>query len=234
MALRSLEELNSEFLDKKPSQKVSPVLPAGKTSIPAKKKRRVLTIVVNSLFYAALIVTFMMVVVFSTEKWMQNSMLGYSFFSVQSGSMEYEIMQGSLIAVEKTDPQSLSVGDNITFSRSQGETVTHKIIEIHESYCSDGSRGFTTKGINNIRPDAEVVGAADVIGLVAFSIPYLGFALSFIASKPWFPFLLLGAVAMAAATVRTFFTDKNKEKRPCSGSMSSTNCGHRKREKELL
>lgn len=94
---------------------------------------------------------------------------------VQSGSMEPNIMTGSLVMVQPRD--EYRVGDVITFnSRSAKVPTTHRIVD---SYVEDGRTMFITKGDANEEADAEPVARGEVKGLVQFAVPRLGYILEF-------------------------------------------------------
>jgi len=214
MALKSLRELNHEFMDEKPanwrSDKSTPAKPKIKEE---EKIHRVLSTVASALFYLGLIIIFLLAVVIRAESGNRDNLFGFSFFTVLSGSMQDELPKGSLIVVRETDPQSLKVGDNITFMHGTNTAITHKITQIQENHYGDGIRGFTTKGTNNMFPDPEIVSAADIIGAVTFSIPLLGSILAFIANKPVTVFLVLGAIIAVAAIARKFLVERTRRKR---------------------
>ena len=99
---------------------------------------------------------------------------GFSVMTVLTRSMQSELPQHSLIVTRKVDPQSLQVGDDITFLIPNNSTVTHRIIEIFEDYQNSGIRGFQTQGVENINPDTEVVLAHNIVGRVIFHNLTLG------------------------------------------------------------
>lgn len=112
-------------------------------------------------------------------------MLGYETMSVVSGSMEPGIPVGSIVYTNtKTDTADLQKGDIITYKIGEGTRVTHRIDSIEET------GKFITKGDANNTVDAEPVDAAQIVGKVALSIPYLGY-LSIYAKTP------LGIAAVA-------------------------------------
>ncbi len=109
-------------------------------------------------------------------------LIGFDTYVVLSGSMEPAHKTGSLIYARDTDPQTLEVGDVITFQLADSETiVTHRVIDI-----TNGTAGkeFTTKGDANAEADSQPVPAGSVIGKVAFSIPYMGYVANYIQNPP--------------------------------------------------
>ena len=112
-----------------------------------------------------------------------SRLLGYRVFTVLSGSMEPVYSAGDLIYVKEVDPDTVQVGDVITFVMNERLTVaTHKVIEIKEG--EDGIRYFRTKGEANEHPDADPVHENNLIGVPQFSIPWLGYVSQFVQNPP--------------------------------------------------
>lgn len=108
-------------------------------------------------------------------------LIGLKSFTVLSGSMEPTYHTGSVIYVKSDDVDALEVGQPITFYLSGKTVATHRIIEVVQE---DGSVRYRTKGDANDIADGSLVDPEDIIGTPVFSIPYLGYALSYIQSPP--------------------------------------------------
>src|SRR5438105_3693161 len=77
--------------------------------------------------------------------------VGYQTTVIDGGSMEPTIHQGALVISRPVPPDSLNVGDVITYRRPDAQaSVTHRIVAEHDG---DGKRSFTMKGDNNGSPD---------------------------------------------------------------------------------
>lgn len=104
------------------------------------------------------------------------SVLGFSVFQVQSGSMEPEIPVGGIVIVHKQKPSSLKVGDIISFYSNDmtisGEINTHRIVEIKDS--DSGEKIFRTKGDANDAVDTAAVFEVDIIGKVILNVGMVG------------------------------------------------------------
>lgn len=104
------------------------------------------------------------------------SVLGFSVFQVQTGSMEPEIPIGGIVVVHKTNPSSLKVGDIISFysndTKISGKINTHRIIEIKDS--DSGEKIFYTKGDANDSADTAAVFEMDLIGKVVVNFGTVG------------------------------------------------------------
>jgi signal peptidase len=112
------------------------------------------------------------------------AVFGYSIFSVETPSMEPELMTGDLVFVKLVDPHSLEVDDIITFRRPDKPEIiiTHRIVSIDTS--TDVWK-FTTLGDNNhgLINDWEInFSQTFVIGEVTGKSAWLGQAYSGIIS----------------------------------------------------
>jgi len=103
---------------------------------------------------------------------------GYQMYIVLSGSMSPEFDTGSLAFVREMEPEQLVVGDIITFrSPNNPESLTtHRIVEIQRD---DGLRFITRGDANNVN-DPSPVPAENVVGMVTFTVPYVGYLLNFV------------------------------------------------------
>lgn len=105
--------------------------------------------------------------------------LGYTPYAVLSGSMTPKYKIGDLVYSKEVDFEDIEVGDVITFVADSNLTVvTHRITEIDEE-----NRTFTTKGDANSTEDAGQVAYENVLGVVKFSIPKLGYVSNYISTK---------------------------------------------------
>lgn len=103
-------------------------------------------------------------------------------FIVISGSMEPNIPVGSITFVESdVSVENIEEGDVITFTKGRNtRTTTHRVYEKHVSTVDDEtSISFTTKGDANENPDVDRVYRNDVVGKLMFSIPLIGYVISF-------------------------------------------------------
>ena len=91
--------------------------------------------------------------------------------------MEPALPVGSVIYVEKVQPDEIREGDIITFRR-EDVTVTHRVVE---NRLVEGE--FITKGDANEEADMQAVPYASLIGRVKRHIPVLGKFLTIYASR---------------------------------------------------
>lgn len=124
---------------------------------------------------------------------------GFTVHPILSGSMEPAIMTGSLVLVKDVPIETLQKGDVIAFrpaDRSIG--IAHRIIDLKD----DGKQySITTKGDNNSAKDSQpyVANKGSDIGKLYFSMPFLGYVMTFLKTKSGILFLsALFALAFAA------------------------------------
>lgn len=105
--------------------------------------------------------------------------LGFRMYHVLSGSMEPEIPVGSLLYVREGQPEEVEAEDIIAFYSSveDGGIITHRVVENNVV-----SGLFHTKGDANEAEDPMPVDYDNYIGSVAFSLPYMGKALTVMTS----------------------------------------------------
>lgn len=109
------------------------------------------------------------------------SLFGNRQFVVESGSMEPKIKTGSVV-VDQTGPD-YKVGDVITFRvAGSKDTITHRIVGIKPD--NQGAIFYQVKGDANAAPDTNLVAKDNVVGKVAFSIPYIGYLINYIKTPP--------------------------------------------------
>ena len=103
-----------------------------------------------------------------------NSIMGYRFFIVATGSMKGVYDVNDVIAVQDCEVKNLKVGDDIAYmgSRSglEGKIIVHRIIRIDDA--ADGSHILTTKGVNSAVED-PTINDSQVLGCVQGKIPVI-------------------------------------------------------------
>ncbi|TCK64331.1 signal peptidase I [Curtobacterium sp. PhB136] len=117
---------------------------------------------------------------------------GSTPLTVLTQSMEPTLPPGTLIVVRPTPIADIHVGDVVTYQIVSGQpaVISHRVVSIASS--SDGSRTFVLKGDNNAAPDAQPVTAAQVRGVVWYSVPEVGYVNQLVnGSRSW----LIPAVA---------------------------------------
>ena len=111
---------------------------------------------------------------------MGSRLLGYRVFNIVSGSMEPKYSVGDLIYVKEVAPESVQVGDDITFVLNEDLVVaTHQVVRIDAE-----KKHFYTKGLANDVEDGAPVHFNNLMGVPQFSLPKLGYVSDFIQNPP--------------------------------------------------
>lgn len=146
------------------------------------------------------------------------SIAGYSVFTVLTGSMESEIPKGSLVIAKTVEPETLQIGDDITYMSGPTSTITHRIIGITEKYLDTNERAFQTQGVMNANPDKNPVPAANVVGKVVYHNEVLGQIATFASNNwPFLIFILIVSIALFTILKRILRDDKfDKKDKPAT------------------
>lgn len=141
--------------------------------------------------------------------------VGYTPYTILSGSMEPTYHVGSLIYVKKIDPASLEVGDPITFALDENAIATHRIVEIVPDEEDASVLRFRTKGDANETVDGSLVHYKNVIGKPVFTVPYLGYVADYIQHPPgMYTAIAAGVILLLLVFIPDLFDDdKDKKKK---------------------
>ena len=135
-------------------------------------------------------------------------LLGYQVYNVISGSMEPTYSVGDLIYVKSVDPDSVRIGDPITFVLNEDLVVaTHRVVGIDAE-----AREFTTKGDANEHADIAPVHFNNLIGIPKFSIPLLGYVSDYVQNPPGTYVAIGFCVVLLAAVFLPDLLFKEEEK----------------------
>lgn len=124
-----------------------------------------------------------------------TSVLGFSAMRVLTTSMGEDLPQGSLIITHEVPPETLEVGDDVTYLAGGNTPITHRIVDVLENYAGSGQRAFITQGTANPSPDSLTVPSQNIVGKVVFHSLVLGQLLAFIRAY-WLWILLLLALSI--------------------------------------
>lgn len=109
-----------------------------------------------------------------------SGIFGYQVLRVSSGSMEPELSVGDVILSKKTLPETLEIGDIITYNGTKGDyagkLITHRIEK--GPYEKNGTDCFITKGTANDWEDPEIT-SDQIVGKMQCKIPFIGIIYSF-------------------------------------------------------
>lgn len=141
---------------------------------------------------------------------MGSRLMGMQVFNVVSGSMEPTYSVGDLLYVKTVDPDSVKIGDPITFVLNEDLVVaTHRVVAIDSH-----SRQFYTKGDANETADAAPVHFNNLVGVPVFAIPLLGYVSAYIQSPPgMYVAIAFGALLLAGVFLPDLLAKKPKEEK---------------------
>lgn len=188
-----------------------PEIPKHLAQKKSRRKSKGLKIAGSVAFYSTLVLLVIAsLFIRTTGSGAPRSLAGFTGMVVLTESMQSEIPKGSLVIIKQVNPNTLQIGDDITYLANQTTTVTHRIVGIIEQYENTGQRAFQTQGVMNAQPDKLPVPAANVVGKVIFHSELLGQAASFIGA--YWPFLLFVLVVVAGLTIvlKRIYTDSKK------------------------
>ena len=131
------------------------------------------SIFANLLFYFTLVGVIISILLFAGGMLGNRTIGGIRLVNMTTPSMAGVYPTESLLIVREVPTDELRIGDDITFLKSSVESMTHRIVEVHEDEEARGGRTFITKGVHDSEAEEEVA-AAHVLGKVSNSIPQLG------------------------------------------------------------
>ena len=114
------------------------------------------------------------------------NLAGFTPMTVLTDSMSPTFNHGDMIIIKKCDPNTLEVGDIVTFHtiiQNEYALNTHRIIEINGDV---GMRTFITKGDNNEIADQRSIAGGDIVGKYTGRLPYVGYVMQFLSSSVGF------------------------------------------------
>ena len=159
---------------------------------------------------------------------MGSRIMGYRVYTVITGSMEPELSVGDLLYVKPVDPSTVKVGDDITFVLNEDLVVaTHRVVQIdaEKSY-------FYTKGLANETVDAPVH-FKNLLGVVQFSIPKLGYVSDFIQNPPGMYITIAAGAVLIILVFLPDFLPKKREEEKASEEMSAARDENARLKEEL-
>ncbi len=122
--------------------------------------------------------------------------LGFEVFAVRGGSMMPAIPVGAAIVAVRTAPEEIRVGDIVTIRADNGVAVTHRVVEID---ASEADVWLRTKGDANATPDAAPIPITSVVGVVAMTLPVLGYLIAMLTTLAGVLSVLAYALALLLA-----------------------------------
>lgn len=107
-----------------------------------------------------------------------------SAYVVASGSMEPTIQTGAVVFTTKVNPKDIRTGEIVTFSEPTNpkNIIVHRVIAVN----TKNNLAFKTKGDHNETADNWTVTPSEIKGKALFSIPYLGYVVSWLKTPSGF------------------------------------------------
>ncbi|WP_439692333.1 signal peptidase I [Curtobacterium sp. SP.BCo] len=132
---------------------------------------------------------------------------GSTPLTVLTQSMEPTLPPGTLLVVRPTPVEDIRIGDVVTYQITAGQpaVISHRVVSVASS--SDGSRTFVLKGDNNALADPAPVTAAQVRGVVWYSLPDVGLVNQLVnGSRAWLVPAIAGVLLAYGAVMVTIGT----------------------------
>ena len=172
---------------------------------------------VKKIWDAVTTVLVILVVVFAVFL-MGSRLINLQVFNVVSGSMEPTYSVGDLLYVKTVDPDSVKVGDPITFVLNEDLVVaTHRVVRVDSE-----NRQFITKGDANESEDGKPVHFNNLIGVPVFAIPLLGYVSAYIQTAPGMYVAIGLGVILVAAVFLPDILAKGKKKETAAETVAET------------
>ena len=139
--------------------------------------------------------------------------VGLMPYSVLSGSMQSVYPTGSLLYIRDVNPETLAVGDVITYKMTGGTLCTHRIIEIIIDEDNSDIIHFRTKGDENDTAD-PLVDANSIVGKAVFCIPLFGYLATYmsVAPRKYIAITVAVSLVLIEIMISLILDDKDKNK----------------------
>ena len=151
--------------------------------------------------------------------------------TVLTQSMEPTLPPGTLLVVRPTPVEDIQVGDVVTYQIVSGQpaVISHRVVSVSSS--SDGGRTFVLKGDNNAKADPHPVAAAQIRGVVWYSIPEVGVVNQLVnGSRSWLIPTVAGVLLAYGGMMITIGTvTAARRRRAASGRGRRATAGHGRR-----
>ena len=138
---------------------------------------------------------------------------------VTSTSMTPTFEVGHLLILQSQAPEDIHVGEIVVYNADwhTQAPVVHRIIQ--REYV-DGEYRYYTQGDNNSQPDPFYRAYDDIVGVVVFSIPFIGNVTLFLQTPGVLPIVILLLVVLMV--VPEFLPKKEEEQQNTESEESNT------------
>lgn len=201
------EKTDASEKQREPGSKERMAEPKGDTKVGQKtetKKKGKLSFVSDFLFVFVLTLFLLVTLIMLGTK-----LLGYQMLTVDSGSMEPNFPEDSLIFVRAVDPSGLQSDDVITFTVDENVTlVTHRIVAV----LTD-ERSFITRGDANNTNDPNTVPFGNVVGKAELCLPGIGAVFRTVTAESNRVYVYIVIAILVGLTVLWVILDHIKKKK---------------------
>lgn len=127
------------------------------------------------LLYLSIFLVLAGAIAFHLSSDVSNSIFGYRPYYIKDSQMLPEYPVGSVILVNKVDPQTIKPGDVVTYYNNveTNDYQSHRVVEIGKD--PQLKPMFITKGDANDDTDPTPILSEDVVGVAKVSIPLIGY-----------------------------------------------------------
>lgn len=180
------------------------------------RQTKIVKIATNLVFYLVLAAVLIGSAAFALSDSPGKSIFGYRFYNILTASMAPTYRPNDMIIVKMADPQEIAVDDVITFmpGNERKSYLTHRVIGVIPNYNGTGKPAFQTKGDANESADSFLVKPDQVIGKVAFGIPFLGGIVKFIGNNAVLVIIIIVLAILLCIFLRALFDVNRKEPQP--------------------
>lgn len=173
-----------------------------------KTMKKILNIISDIIFVIIIISVLAFSLMFALNQDPEKDIFGYRVYNVLSGSMEPELSIGDLTIVKVTAGENVKNGDIITYypTDNSGTTVTHRVIN---TMTQNGQFIVQTKGDAVDQADNPITADA-VIGVVTFSIPFVGGIIGWIQKNIIISFVIEAVIIIGFIVISIMSSKKKK------------------------
>ena len=149
-----------------------------------RKIKKILHIILYFILIQVMLFSLFLILVGVGESYELPSFLNVDVYTISSDSMNPKLKTNDIIIVKKGyENEEFKPGNIITFKRSDGELITHRISKV---VLSNMQKAYRTKGDNNEIEDEEIVEYEDIVGKVVYVLPSVGSAVHILKNKVFF------------------------------------------------
>lgn len=120
---------------------------------------------------ASVLLTVLVLVIMVGTVMLVSNQFRFGALVIATDSMTGELNKGDVALFERYDDQFIAEGQVIVFEQSKA-MIVHRVVDIQ---IVNGNTRYYTKGDANEDPDSGFITDADIVGLVDYKLPFLGF-----------------------------------------------------------